>query len=113
MKRPVFDDDAVIVPPPHPEMFARTSAPERRVPFFARLGVRRTLIPILLTLGGSLIALGTLWFRLDPDSPLRDLGSTPAIAFLVLGPVLLLLAVLNMAQVAKQMAAGRRDLRRV
>src|SRR4051812_11750904 len=48
----VDDDDAVIVPAPSPEVFVHRTPPRpKHIPVYLRLSFRRTLIPILLTMG--------------------------------------------------------------
>src|SRR5205085_11901771 len=60
-------------------------------PFYARLNFRRTLIPILLTLGVALPVLGGWWFALDQDSPLRGVGLGLPTTLIAVGVILLTL----------------------
>ena len=63
------------------------------------INTKRTLIPILLTLGVLLPALGSLKWLMPPDSPFTALPLTGVIASIALGAVLLLLAIANMVHV--------------
>ncbi len=95
------DDDVVVAPAPEPEAFiARKPTSHIHGP---SLEFRRTLIPILLTFGVALPASGIWWFTLDAESPIKVLGLFFPITMMVLGAILLLLAVLNMAQVKRLM----------
>jgi hypothetical protein len=95
------DDDAVVaIPAPAPmELTPRRHAdrdPKKSRP----LQFRRTVIPILLTLGVALPSLGGAYFALNKDSTFRaSVSAAVAIVLLACGPVLLLLALLNMMQV--------------
>ncbi|HTL30013.1 MAG TPA: hypothetical protein VL282_12360 [Tepidisphaeraceae bacterium] len=98
------DDDTVVAPAPEPAVFVPKKTTTTRGP---SLDFRRTLIPILLTFGIALPAIGIWWFTLDDDSPLRVIGLLFPITMLVLGAVLLALAGLNMAQVRRLMQQRR------
>jgi hypothetical protein len=63
------------------------------------LQLRRTLIPILLTLGVCLPLIAAWWFTLDSDAPLKEIGAAFPWALLAIGTVMLGLAVLNMLSV--------------
>lgn len=109
----VVDSDEVDMPAPEARVFAGKTLPPRpkRLPLYARLGFRRTLIPILITMGLCLPTLGIWWFALDADNPFRnpDLPFPPLalpVALLGVGAVMLALAVMNMLQVRKQLAAA-------
>lgn len=95
------DDDVVVAPAPAPDVFI----PKK--PTIAvhgpSLEFRRTLIPILLTFGVALPATGIWWFTLGPESPIKVLGLFFPITLMVLGAMLLLLAIVNMAQVKRLM----------
>jgi hypothetical protein len=95
------DDDVVVAPAPAPEFFI-AKKPMGAV-HGPSLQFRRTLIPILLTFGVALPATGIWWFTLGPESPIKVLGLFFPITTMVLGAMLLLLAVLNMAQVKRLM----------
>jgi hypothetical protein len=95
------DDDVVVAPAPEPEAFiARKPTSHIHGP---SLEFRRTLIPILLTFGIALPATAIWWFTLDNERPLKVLGLFFPITLIVLGVILLLLAILNMAQVKRLM----------
>jgi hypothetical protein len=102
----IDDDDAVIVPAPGPAVFAHRPAPPaltKRVPLHARLGFRRTMIPILLTLGLALPVTAIWWMIQEDDSPIRELGWQFPVTLTVIGIVMLGLGILNMVQVKRQM----------
>ena len=97
----VEDDDSVIVPALTPDLLA-SHAPYARAatrPIARSLSLRRTLIPVLLTMGVMLPALAAMWFASDTNSIVRTTGRWLPITFIVLGAVFLLLAIVNMAQV--------------
>jgi hypothetical protein len=75
----------------------------RRESLYRTLAFRRTIIPILLTLGVSLPALAGWWCLLDRDAPLKQTGAVVPITLLVVGVVLLLLAILNMLYVRHEL----------
>src|SRR5207253_2988436 len=75
----------------------------RRESLYKSLASRRTIIPILLTLGVSLPALAGWWCLLDRHAPLKQTGPVVPITLLVVGVVLLLLAVLNMLYVRHEL----------
>lgn len=77
--------------------------PARRAPFYKSLSFRRTIIPILLTMGVALPALASGWFMLDRDAPLKQTGVVVPLAFFITGAVLLLLAIANMLTVRQQL----------
>jgi hypothetical protein len=105
MEHIVDDGDNVNIPAPTPEVFAYRTPPVRvkRTPMYARLSFRRTIIPILLTLGVSLPICGAWWLMLDEDHPLRGLSIGYPILIVATGVVLLVLAILNMLQVRHQL----------
>jgi hypothetical protein len=94
---PEFDDDLAIVPAPAPEVFARQkSTPSRRLASgYKSLGLRRTAVPLLLTWGLMLSALGGLWFTTGPDSPYRNTGMVLPAVLIGLGLVLFAAGILN------------------
>jgi hypothetical protein len=105
------DDDIALVPRPYPSVFApRAGArPAAADGNLRGLFFRRTMIPILLTCGTILGALGGLWFTLDIDAPLRaGAGAWVPTTLLILAAMLLALAVLNMLQVRHLLRVGRR-----
>ena len=105
----VEDDDAVIVPAPERAVFAHRPAvaPAKRVGFYARPGFRRTIIPVLLTMGVALPGCAIWWLMQEEDSPLKSLGWQFPVTLTVIGIVMLALAILNMIQVKRAMDANR------
>jgi hypothetical protein len=99
------DDDAVIVPAPEPSVFAPRPMlpPLKREAFYASIGFRRTVIPILLTMGVALPGCAIWWCFLDQDSPLKTAGLRFPITLAVGGIILLGLGILNMLQVKSQL----------
>ncbi len=73
-------------------------------PIVASMQFRRTMIPVLLTLGVTLPVVGGLYFLLDESSAIKALDLTFPIAFIAAGPILLLFAILNMLQVRAAMS---------
>jgi uncharacterized membrane protein YidH (DUF202 family) len=67
------------------------------------MGFRRTIIPILLTMGVALPACAVWWCALDEDSPLKLLGLRFPITLAVVGVVLLALGIVNVVQVKHQL----------
>jgi hypothetical protein len=95
------DAAGVIVPPPEPAAFTHRPAPRPRAApaLYARLNFRRTMIPILLTMGLALPACAIWWCFLDEDSPLKSLSIAYPITLAVVGIALLALGIANMLQV--------------
>ena len=104
----IDDDDAVIVPAPTADVFAHHPAPVRapRQPFYMRMSFRRTIIPILLTMGVALPGCAVWWMMQDEDSPARGLGIKFPLTFTFVGLVLLALGIVNMLHVKQEL---RRD----
>lgn len=104
------DDDSVIVPAPSPQALlpgtARRWTQDRNA--LRSLFFRRTMIPILLTCGLMLPSLGILWFMADVDSVVRRSGLWLPLTLIAMGAILLLLGVINMAQVRHLMDESRR-----
>ena len=96
--------DRVIMPAVTPDYLlakhraaaARTAPP----PMHQSLRVRRTIVPILLTLGLLLPLLGALWFLTDDDSPFRALNIAVPISLIAVGVILFILAILNIVHLA-------------
>jgi hypothetical protein len=65
-------------------------------------GLRRTLIPILLTTGVMTIVTGAMRWLVDEAAPLARIPPWTAIAAVVMGVVLIALAVMNMLQVRNE-----------
>ena len=96
------DDDMVAAPAPDASVFAprrsmRDLVAERRI------HNRRTLIPILLTCGLLMPAVGALKWLRGPDSPFSAWPVWAPLLLVGCGVVLLLLAVVNMMQVRGMM----------
>jgi hypothetical protein len=100
----VDDDDAVIMPAPSPQILAPLPVPHQSRLDNRRLFYRQTMIPILLTCGCLLAVLGLLWFVTDAESVIRRSGLWLPLTFVAIGVALLLMAVLNMAQVKHLLA---------
>lgn len=88
---------------PKPATPARAAAP---VLHAKHLELKRTLIPILLTLGGLLPLLGALSLALGDESPLADQFLIPVL-MLVLGALILASAIFTMLQVRHAMRSAR------
>ena len=96
---------------------ARTAAPGLRTarraksdPVAFQLALKRTAIPILLTLGFILIALGIVHYAWNSDdNPVLELPKGIVIGLLAGGVVLWVLAVLNMLSVRRAFAARPGD----
>lgn len=73
---------------------------ERQLRRKRQLGFRQTVIPSLITLGVSMLAIAAGWFLLDPGSALRDnsLGMMIPLGLLVLGVCFSAFALLLVAQ---------------
>lgn len=76
-----------------------------KLPFYAAVDFRQTLIPPLLVGGAGLVVLAILFFVQPSDAALRHLGATVPIVVGLIGIVLLAIAGLNMTKVGKQLAA--------
>jgi hypothetical protein len=73
-----------------------------------RIHNRRTLIPILLTCGLLMPAVGSLKWLRGPESPFATWSIWAPLALVACGVLLLLLAIANMVQVRQMMRSGRR-----
>jgi type IV secretory pathway VirB10-like protein len=110
----VDDDDSVIVPAPEASVFMPRAKPttsaEVRAAIARRksLNLRRTLIPILLTLGVITLVFGSMKFFSGPDSMLANIPGYMPIILLIAAAVLLVLAVFNMLSVKVQLDAERK-----
>ena len=100
----IDDDDRVIVPAPTADVFLHhgTGASARRAPA-RRLSLRRTLIPILLTAGLILFALGLLRFLWTENNPLAGLQPWLVAIMFAFALVLWGLAAVNMLAVKHQL----------
>jgi hypothetical protein len=86
------------IPAPSSTSAARRRGRTREA-ILASLFVRRTLIPIMLTLGILLPVLGAAWFVMPVESPFKAVGQELPWAMLLIGPVFLVVGILNMLQV--------------
>ena len=68
------------------------------IPKFKSLGMRQTIVPILLTVGVVLCIAGFVKLLVGEDSPLYAQPAWLAIVFFVLGGGFLAVAILNMFQ---------------
>ena len=102
----IDDDDRVNIPAPGPAAFVHrpTATKARPAPIYTRLTFRRTIIPILLTMGIALPGCAVWWAIQDEDSPLKSLGVKFPLTFVGLGLVMLALAIVNMIQVKNTLA---------
>jgi len=71
------------------------------------LRTRRTIVPILLTLGVMLPILGGLWFVTDEDSPFRALSIFVPIGLIVAGLIVLVVALLNVSYLSKSLKQAK------
>jgi hypothetical protein len=70
--------------------------------------LRRTLIPIMLTAGVMLPALGGLWFTTDTTSPFRRSGEWVPFTLIGVGVLLLAVGLANAFHVRHQLRAQGR-----
>ncbi len=90
----------MIVPPPPIDSLGHNPHVNRaHLPNYKSLGYRRTIIPILLTIGVSMFALGASHWFADPDSNLGGQSVGMAIALFVCGAAALAFGVITMLQV--------------
>jgi len=99
-------DDAVIVPAPAPTVLGHLPRkPPPRPHMFQSLGFRRTIIPILLTLGALCVVVVIMGFLSPQDHPFSAFAKIWfAIPALLIGAVLLSLAGMTMVHVKHDMA---------
>jgi hypothetical protein len=84
----------------------RSRARPKSDPVAFQLNLKRTAIPVLLTLGFILIALGTVHFAWkSDDNPVLELPNGIVIGMFAAGAVLWGLALLNMLSVRRTLAA--------
>ncbi len=95
------DDDTMMAPRPDPQMLGHVRSRKTAV---STSNIKRTMIPILLTIGMLLILFGALKYVRGPDSPYAALPGSIVITAFGGGAVLLVFAVLNMLQVKAEMA---------
>jgi hypothetical protein len=80
------------------------SAPHVHLPSLKSLAARRTIIPILLTVGLMLMVSATMRLMVSQDTPLSTLPTWAAPAGYVMGGLLLAVAVINMLQVRSELS---------
>jgi hypothetical protein len=100
-------DDQTIAPPPQVSSFIR----KKPVPAEAldnAIKTRRTLIPVLLTLGLMLPIVGSLKWLSAPESPFAAWPGQAVWLLIVVGKLLLITAFVNMWQVKVMMEQRRR-----
>ncbi|HEX4797340.1 MAG TPA: hypothetical protein VH370_26335 [Humisphaera sp.] len=109
----VNDDDLALFPGPTeeftsagPSAAVQRSAERRRTQ--RSMSLRRTFIPILLTLGVILIAAAFLRSHVSPDAPLSTVPRWLGIAGYAVGAALLAVAGVNMMQVRAAFARAER-----
>jgi hypothetical protein len=103
------DDVMLAVPPPSREHLAHIPqyVPSVRphLPRVQSLGMRQTVIPILLTMGACMVVFGLAKFVVNEDSGYYYVPIYYPIAFLVIGFGLLGIAVVNMLQIRSMLAS--------
>jgi hypothetical protein len=91
----LVEDEETIAAAPDASAFVRRHVPRPvHTPIYASLFFRRTIIPILLTCGGCLSAMG-LWSMVDRDAPLAAMGVRVEIVLIAIGVMLLALGIVN------------------
>jgi hypothetical protein len=99
-------EDAVIMPEMPVEAMGHPvhHAARERSRYLRSIGVRRTIIPVLLTLGVMLLAASTVRYFVSEDAPLSALPPWSSIAGYIIGGMLLFVAALNILQVRSELA---------
>lgn len=95
------DDDHVNFPAPSSEVFLPRKSRATRVSertLLASLRYRRTLVPIMLTLGVMLPILSGIWYTLGNDSPFKKVKPTIPPVLLGVGIVFLIFGIMNVLQ---------------
>jgi hypothetical protein len=91
----MVEDEETIAAAPDASAFARREIRKpAHTPVYASLFFRRTMIPIMLTCGVMLPAIG-LWSMIDHNAPLAAVGTGVEVMLIVIGTVLLALGILN------------------
>jgi hypothetical protein len=92
----IDDDEDTIAAAPDASAFAPRAhvAKPAHTAIYANLFFRRTIIPILLTCGVMLPAIG-VWSMLDHNAPLAAIGTAVEVFLIVTGAILLALGVIN------------------
>ena len=90
------EDEETIAAAPDASAFAPRTGSHKpaHVAIYAKLFFRRTIIPILLTCGIMLPAIG-VWSMLDHNAPLATVGTHVEILMIVVGAILLGLGIIN------------------
>jgi NADH:ubiquinone oxidoreductase subunit K len=90
------EDEETIAAAPDASAFAPRASGHKpaHVAIYAKLFFRRTIIPILLTCGIMLPAIG-VWSMLDHNAPLAAVGTHVEILMIVVGAILLGLGIVN------------------
>jgi hypothetical protein len=102
----VFEaEDSVIMPEMPVEALAHPThqVARERMRYLRSIGVRRTFIPILLTLGVMLLAASTVRYFVSDDAPLSALPKWSSLVGYIVGGMLLLVAGLNILQVRSEL----------
>ena len=102
VEAPLGGDFSVAAPPPDPSVFAPKQS-TRDLVLERRIHNRRTLIPILLTCGVLMPAVGSLKWLRGADSPFAAWPTWAPVVLSLCGLLLLVLAVANMTQVRQMM----------
>ena len=99
-------EDSVIMPEMPVEALGHPvhHVARERMHYLRSIGVRRTFIPILLTLGLMLIAASTVRYFVGEDAPLSALPTWSPIVGYIVGGMLLIVASLNILQVRSELA---------
>src|SRR5688572_5109177 len=100
-------DDQTIAPPPQVSSFIHKK-PVATEALDRAIRTRRTLIPVLLTLGVMLPIVGSLKWLSAPESPFSAWPRQAVWLLIVVGKLLLITAVVNMLQVKVMMEQRRR-----
>jgi hypothetical protein len=99
----VEDDDTLNLPAASPESILHPKRPRpKREPMIKTVEFKQTLIPVLLTMGVLLPALGGYGLVLGDASPIAD-QKWVGVAVIAIGGVMLAFAVLTMLQVKYQL----------
>jgi hypothetical protein len=101
--------ELVNMPAPGLEVFLpKKSKAERRrrQTLLSSLQYRRTLVPIMLTLGVLLPVLCGIWYKLDSHSPFKKIDPKLPPVLMVMGLMFLALGVLNVLQLREMLRDG-------
>ena len=103
---PPVDLQAALAGSRHTAPGLRTAPRAKSDPAAFQLAIKRTAIPVLLTLGLILLALGVVHFAWNSDdNPVLELPTAVVVALFAVGAVLWGLAALNMISVRRTLAA--------